>query len=755
LQVEKRDYRREPFTVEKTRGQIEFSVKNTKLSPIEFESLIHFPQKEVIKSEEIQKIIISTAVNKIDIDNDEWNYVAGRASMFNLYRNIYKRTKHEVQDWQEHIKYLVRNDYYRKDILNFLDNLNEKQIKYIDKLLEHQETKSFDWKMTFAQVELLKSKYLIKNKRGTIEYPILADIVNALILSRGDETFEKIFYYIHNQIISLATPFKRNLRRPNGNVGSCFIGENPDSLAGLMKGFTDMAFISKNGGGIGWYLGKVRPGDTYSYKIVKSNNITKWVKIVNDIAVAVNQAGARPGAITLGLDWWHLDIYSFLEIKSELSGDLREKAFDIFPQLIVDKWFVEKKKKNEDVYLFNHYEYKKQFGIDVTELVDKELYKVHQHIEELVKEGKWKHYKKVNSKELWKKAMWTWIEIGDFYIVHKDNLNKSNYLKYDPEGGITKQANLCVESFSLSKAPTKWKEESDGENRITTESDGMYHSCNLCSIVATNLVKATDKELKEVCYYTTLILDRSIDEGEMPVLEAKNSSEALRNVGIGIVGQGDYMAYNNMMYDTKEGQEFGEKFVEKISYYSYQASIELAEKYGSYPLFKPENYDKILGYNPKELNKMSLNGFDWVELQKDIKNKGIRNFYLLALAPNSSTGILMNATASYLPVYNKEMYQTLADLSLPILPKYVKNHYWSYKTKFQYHPKHIIEYTRKIQKWIDTGISLEININPELCKINEISDAIIDGFNSGELKTVYYSLTIDGKKSSACTDCAN
>jgi ribonucleoside-diphosphate reductase alpha chain len=296
MQVQKRDGRREPFTVEKTRGQVEFSVQGTKISPIEFESLIHFPKKEVIKSEDIQNIIISTAVNKIDVDNQDWNYVAGRASMFNLYRNVYKRTKYEVFEWKEHIKYLVRNDYYRKDVLDFLDTITAKQEKYIDKIIgtsDHkniENTKNFDWQMTFAQTEILKSKYLIKNKRGIVEYPILADIVNALILSRGDKHFTKIFYFIHNQYISLATPFKRNLRRPNGNVGSCFIGENPDSLGGLMKGFTDMAFISKNGGGIGWYLGKVIPGDTYSYNIVKSNNINKWVKIINDIAVAVNQA---------------------------------------------------------------------------------------------------------------------------------------------------------------------------------------------------------------------------------------------------------------------------------------------------------------------------------------------------------------------------------------------------------------------------------------------------------------------------------
>jgi len=615
----------------------------------------------------------------------------------------------------------------------------------------------------------------------------------------------------------------------------------------------------------------------------------------------------RPGAITLALDWWHLDINSFLDIKSELTGDLRDKAFDIFPQVVVDKWFVEKKENNEDVYLVNQYEVQKKYNVDMTELQGEELYNLHKMLETEINNGKFNHYKKINSKKLWKKIMWTWVEIGDFYIVNKDGLNKSNYLAYDPEGGIAKNANLCligstlvdikfegkekrirldsmndyinkgivyiksknidtkeiqwkecyefldmgetnelfevqdnfgnvitctgdhkiytenrgyvetknltsqdildssyvkdalhkknviskhqkihkiklekkekiydinvkdnhnfyannilvhncVESFSFSKAPTEWSEKSNLDARTTIETNGKYHACNLASIVATNLVTKNDEFIKDVCKFAVIILDASIDEGKMPVLEAKEMSEAIRNIGIGLVGMGDMMAYNNKMYDTEDGQKFGEKFIEKISYFSYLASSELAEELGSYPLFKPENYDKILGYDPRELNKMSLNNFDWVKLRERILSKGIRNFYLLAFAPNSSTGILMCAIASYLPVYNKEMYQTLADMSLPIIPKYIDKHYWSYKTKFQYNPVDIIECTRKWQKWVDTGMSMEININPEICKINEISNAILEGFSKNELKSVYYSLTIDGKKGDACSDCGN
>lgn len=313
----------------------------------------------------------------------------------------------------------------------------------------------------------------------------------------------------------------------------------------------------------------------------------------------------------------------------------------------------------------------------------------------------------------------------------------------------------CVESFSISKAPTAWKEESDGENRVTTETNGLTHSCNLCSIVATNLVKKNDEFIEDVCFYTTLILDRSIDEGEMPVLEAKKLSELIRNIGIGLVGVGDYMAYNNKLYDTEDGIVFAEKLFEKVSYYCHKGSVKLAEEYGAYPLFKPENYTKLIGELPETLQEKSPNGLDWIGLHADILEKGIRNFYLMAMAPNSSTGILMNAVASYLPVYNKDMYQTLGDMSLPIIPKYIHSNYWGYKTKFNYHPAKIIEFTQRMQVWVDTGMSMEININPEICKINEISDAIIDGFASGNLKTVYYSLTIDGKKGESCQDCSN
>ena len=115
----------------------------------------------------------------------------------------------------------------------------------------------------------------------------------------------------------------------------------------------------------------------------------------------------------------------------------------------------------------------------------------------------------------------------------------------------------------------------------------------------------------------------------------------------------------------------------------------------------------------------------------------------------------MGATASWQPPHSKLNYQTLADISVPILPRYIKTRYWYYKGKFQYGAHSMINVTRRIQKWTDTGVSMEVNINPELTTIKLISDAILDGFKKKELKAVYYSLTIDGKKETNCTDCSN
>ena len=748
MQVQKRNGEKQDFNIQKIRDQIAFACKGVDVNQIELESKLQSVMRNNIKTSDIQELIISSATQLISVENPDWILVAGRLSMYNLHREVYKNTGFECKDFTAFLENVVKKGLYRSD---FVSSYTPEEILELSAYTFA--STELDYTMVLPQVLSLKSKYLLRNKKGVIEYPAFADMASAMILGKSADnkikTVKRYFDSLRTFQISLATPFKANLRRLNGNTGSCFILPVGDSLDQISKSWTDMAKISKEGGGIGVYLGEIRPSSTASKNIPNSNNITRWVKIINDIAVAVNQRGVRKGAITPALDWYHMDIESFIRVKSELGGDLREKCFDVFPQVVVDTYFVDAVKTDREVYLFNHHEVKEKLGIDITKMVDDDLLNAHFMVAEAIENGRLKNFTKIKAKVLWVEFLKVWIETGDFYICHRDNMNKSNYLK---DYAIANSGNLCQESWSVTKTATEWKTSREDSNLITTETDGLYHSCSLISLNVGVLL--TDKELKSACSNAVQMLDLSIDNGEMPVLEAYNSSKLLRNIGIGVMGVADWMAHNKYSYENEAGQTALIALFEKIAYYCYTESIELAKKYGSYPMYSQADYSKILGESPEVLTKESLNNFDWITLQNDIKTYGIRNFLILALAPNTSSGILMNATASYLPPHSKLNYQTLANMSTPIIPRYLKNRFWYYKGKYQYKAEDIIYITRKIQRYVDTGISMEVLINPELTNIKNISDAIIEGFHTGELKTVYYSLTIDTKKET-CTDCAN
>ena len=752
MNVKKKNGEVVPFDIQKIRNHANAACRGLSINPLELESSITAQFTSGIKTSDIQQILVMTAVKKADTENPEWLTVAGRLAMSQLHGEVIKNTKIPYEEFENYLAYAERNKLYR----NISKDYSESEISHIAKMVNPEK----DFNMVISQVMSLEAKYLLKNLRGITEYPQFADLANSMILAsiETDKMHwqKEIFNSLVNEELSLATPFKSNLRLPDGNTGSCFILPTGDNLRSISKGWKDMATISKEGGGIGVYLGNLRPENAYSPNIPKANNISRWVKIINDIAIAINQRGIRKGAITPALDWSHMDIFDFIEVKAETGGgDLRDKSFDIFPQIVVDDYFIDAVYEDREVYLFDHHELKLKYKLNPIDKVGKELYSIHETVYELAEAGKLKHVKKIKAKDLWKESLRIWFETGDFYITHKDGLNLSNYLagyEMDGEFLIANSANLCVESFSITKTPTSWVEEVKDNKLVRSESNGLYHSCNLLSI---NLgVIKTEAQLKRVCRVAVRVLDNSVTLGTMPVKEAQNSSEMLRNVGIGTVGVADWMAWNKLSYEKPDDLKQLEAMIEKIAWYCYEESIELAKEKGAYKLFEHANYDKMFGKPVAELDKLSPNGFKWSEMAANIKKYGIRNFLLLAIAPNTSTGLVMNAVASYLPPQAKMNYQTLAEMTIPVMPRYLKQRNWYYKGKFQYSAHVLIKATRSLQRWIDTGISMKVPINPEMSKINEISDEIIDGFRSHELKAVYYCLAIDGIKD-GCTDCAN
>ncbi len=253
-------------------------------------------------------------------------------------------------------------------------------------------------------------------------------------------TGAKQFYEaLANRQISLATPILANLRIPNGSLASCFITAMDDNLESIFGSIHDAARISKNGGGVGVNLSRIRAtGSWVMGKANASGGVVTWIKLLNDTAITVNQGGRRAGAVTVSLDIWHLDLPEFLEMQTE-NGDGRRKAYDVFPQLVVSDEFMRRVVADEEWTLVDSYEVRTRLGIELAQLWGEEFEKAYLQIE-ASKECEITLYKRVNARLLLKQVMRTQLETGMPYLWFKDTANRANPNQHE---GYIPGGNLC------------------------------------------------------------------------------------------------------------------------------------------------------------------------------------------------------------------------------------------------------------------------------------------------------------------------
>lgn len=757
MQVTKRNGTKQPFDITKIRKIINYACDNVDVNPLELESNLTKRFKSGISTSDIQNELILVSSSLATPENPDWIIASGRLKMYDIQRSVFKKTKIDYSTpFSDVVKYMTRNGYYDQTIHQFYedDELNS-LTKYIDV--------NADKDTSIGSVLSLESKYLIKNQKGVIELPQHANMAICLYLNRFEKDkkvrFQNIiesYKMIANGFISIATPFKANLRKKSGNLSSCFIVHLDDNLDSITKVIDDVSQISSSGGGVGVYLSPLRPSKSLVGNIEAGNVVNLWAKIFDSLASAVNQKGVRKAGITVSLDVWHKDLLEFIEMKTEV-GDLRNKCFDLFPQVLINDVFMEKLDKNAEWYLVDHYEVKRKLGID---LIIPKMYEKHfNDIENAIKTGKIKNYIKTTALEIWKKILTVYVETGDFYIVHKDNMNRTNPM-YD-NGDYIQSANLCVESFSPISPSTNFKKgEIINGKVVDTYNVGKTHVCNLISINIGKILN-NEKLLEKATRYSVKMLNQAIDCTHAPTPEAQNHNDIYKVIGIGIIGGHDYLAYNKLSYLKEEGLNKMEELSEKISYYALDESCNLAQIYGSFKEFDNSYFKKgmYLGKTGKELQEQSVASLDWVSLMEKAK-LGVRNLMLLGYAPNTSTGILQFASASYLPVFSKFYYDSMAKMNTPFAPRYLKERFWYYNEAWTIDPRNIMELTTRMQKWVDAGMSMEMVVNIELFgDIGNFSKKARECFKRG-MKAIYYGRFINPNSNTkndkqTCVSCAN
>lgn len=765
LTVIKRNGRVEPLDISKIQKYTSAAVEGLEgvsQSELEVDAKIQFRDK--ITTEEIQQTLIRTAVDKIDVDRPNWTFVAARLFLYDLY--------HKVSGFTGYIhlrEYFEKGENEGRIIKGLRDNYD------LDDLNEYIKPQR-DLQFTYLGIKTLYDRYLLKDKNGKpIELPQHMFMAVAMFLAQNEldsQGWAKKFYDILSKFeVMAATPTLSNARTPRHQLSSCYIGSSPDNIEGIFDGYKEMALLSKYGGGIGWDWTKVRGmGSFIDGHKNAAGGIVPFLKITNDIAIAVDQLGTRKGAIAVYIEPWHIDILDFIDLKKN-SGEERRRAHDLFPALWINDLFMKRVEKDEVWTLFDPYETQ-----DLTDVWGEEFEK--RYIEYEKKEGIIKE--KIKAKELWKKILLSYFETGNPFLCFKDNANRCNP---NSHRGIIRSSNLCTEIFQNTepnyyKIRVKFEDgtviyfdendevEVDGgivkkAKKITSldsintkrvfivdkeKIDGDTAVCNLASV---NLSKVNTKEdIERVVPIAIRMLDNVIDLNFYPLEKVKKTNLKTRAIGLGVMGEAQMLAEQEIEWGSDEHFQKIDEIMEAISYNAIKASSNLAIEKGKYPEFNGSSWSQ--GIMPidvanKEAKKLTPNRgglfgyiYDWNSLREKVKKDGMRNGYLMAIAPTSSISILTGTTQTIEPVYKRKWFEENLSGLIPVVVPNLNIKTWKYYAPaYDLDQKILIKAASVRQKWIDQGQSTNIFIRLDKASGKYLHEIYMLAWKLG-LKSTYY-----------------
>ncbi|TAF51428.1 MAG: ribonucleoside-diphosphate reductase subunit alpha [Oscillatoriales cyanobacterium] len=739
IEVVRRDGTTAPLDITKIRDVVNWACDGLDANPIELEAGLTTRLRSGVTTREIQDNLIDCALGMCSPTEPDWRYVAGRLHVWGLWKDTLVHRGYQYGEYRRTVTAKVTAGEYDARMSVYSEADLDEASSWINS----------DWDLDYdyAGAVLLTKRYLLDD-----ELPQEALLTCALLLASPEKPEARLlwarrFYEaIATRKLSLATPILANLRVPGGSLSSCFITSMDDNLESIFETLTDTARISKNGGGVGVNVSRIRA--TGSWVMGKSNasgGMIPWTKLLNDTAIAVNQGGRRAGAVTVSLDVWHLDVPEFLECQTE-NGDQRRKAYDIFPQLVVTDEFMRRVEHRELWTLVDPYEVRTKLGIELAELWGDAFTTAYAEIESKL-DDTIQLYKRVDARELFKDIMKSQVETGMPYIAFKDAINRANPNQHE---GYIPGVNLCCESWSNVKPGQE------------------AHVCNLTSL---NLANITAEELENTCLLSVRLLDNTIELTETPFKASTTHNAKYRTIGVGAMGLADWLAKQRLSYNNLDAID---ALFENIGYYCTKASMELAKERSAYPAFAGSEWSKghLVGAKPLSwyAEHLTADRFErWQQLSQDIQQFGIRNSHITAIAPNTSSSLVQGCTASILPTYSRFFYDKWAKGTVPIAPPFIKDFFWFYLENKSIDQRKIVKAVATMQKWIDTGISMELifNLNsgvyfpdePEKSiTAKDIFDTLMLAWKEG-CKAIYYIRTVqrdDFKESSeGCASCAN
>ena len=675
--------------------------------------------------------LVKAAVELTSQEAPRWEFIAARLLNARFGRSLEEQLrKRGIGGLYDKLRRLTDEGLYGEYILA---HYSREEIEQAQNFLRPERDELF----TYSGLDLLLKRYVIHDRaHAPLETPQEMFLGIALHLAMREKRdrmawVQKFYDMLSRMHVTMATPTLSNARKPYHQLSSCFIDTVPDSLEGIYRSIDNFAQVSKFGGGMGMYFGKVRAsGSNIRGFEGAAGGVIRWIRLVNDTAVAVDQLGMRQGAVAVYLDVWHRDLPEFLQLRTN-NGDDRMKAHDVFPAVCYPDlfWKMAKEDMDQNWYLMCPHEIFQAKGYHLEDYFGEEWERRYLDCVQDARISK----RTVTLKDIIRLVLRSAAETGTPFTFNRDTVNRLN-----PNGhaGMIYCSNLCTEiaqNMQAIEEVSKEVQTTDGDTVVVTVTrPGEFVVCNLASLSLGHLPVTDTSYMEEIVSTAVRALDNVIDLNFYPTPYAKLTNQKYRSIGLGVSGYHHMLAKHGIIWESEEHLKFADTVFETINYAAILASTNLAEEKESYSLFNGSDWQSGAYFEKRDYHSEK-----WLALQKKVATQGMRNAYLLAVAPTSSTSIISGTTAGLDPILKRYFLEEKKGSMLPrVAPELSPATYWYYKNA------HLIDQTYSIracgvrQRHIDQAQSMNIYITNDFT-MRQIFNLYLKAWEEG-VKTIYY-----------------
>jgi len=737
INVIKRDGKKEPLMLEKWQAQVAKvcnGIADVSPSMIEIKSQLHF--YDGITTNQIDEITLRAIVDLIDVESNSdvghtnYQYVAGKQRLSMLRKDVYG--SYEVPHLFDIVKKNVATGLYTSELLDWY---TEEDWNRMNDMLDHSKDEGY----SYAAIEQLIEKYLVKNRstKEIYETPQIRYMVAAATVFHKEEPNSARMRYIKEYynaasdgLFTLATPVLAGLGTPTKQFSSCVLIRSDDDLDSIFASGEMMAKYASKRAGIGLEIGRLRPlgSPIRGGEIMHTGMIPFLKKWFGDLR-SCSQGGIRNASATVFYPIWHHQFDDLIVLKNN-QGTEETRVRHMDYGVVLSAFFWRRFKNKEDITFFDPNE--------VPDLYEA-FYKNTQLFEELyVKYEKQKNLRKktMSAEEVFKSGILKErTDTGRIYLVFIDNVMKQG--PFDPEYHTIYQSNLCCEIL----LPTKsFKRLDDDTGRIA-----------LCTLGSINWGAFRNPEdMRRACRILHRSLNNILDYQDFLSIQSKLSNDEIRPLGIGITNLAYWHAKRSLKYGEKDSLAELKIWMEHLSFYLTEASVELAKERGKCEGSDHTRYGK--GIFPWELRANGVNELadftpelDWETLRTNIKLYGVRNATQMAVAPVESSSVVINSTNGIeMPMSLISVKESKAGSLTQVVPEYhkLKNKYqllWEQKDCEGY-----LKTAAVIAAYVDQAISVNTFYNPKHFPDRKVPTTLIaknlmQSHYYG-IKTFYYSL---------------